>query len=79
MKQGQARREPQSPLANSGKCPVMVDRESGGVWWLVVCVVSAGVCLRALVGLGGHSGRGKPPIFGDFEAQRHWMEVSLSE
>ena len=22
-------------------------------------------------------GRGAPPMYGDFEAQRHWMEVTL--
>lgn len=22
------------------------------------------------------SGAGKPPMFGDFEAQRHWMEIT---
>ncbi len=26
----------------------------------------------------GHSGKGKPPMFGDFEAQRHWMEVTVN-
>ncbi|EGD74219.1 hypothetical protein PTSG_06230 [Salpingoeca rosetta] len=45
-------------------------------WWLVAAVVAAGVCLRALVGLGGHSGFGNPPMHGDFEAQRHWMEIT---
>jgi alpha-1,3-glucosyltransferase len=33
--------------------------------------------LRLLIGYGGYSGAGKPPMFGDFEAQRHWMEVTL--
>ena len=25
-----------------------------------------------------HAGQGNPPMHGDFEAQRHWMEVSVS-
>ena len=29
------------------------------------------------VGLHGHSGEGKPPMYGDFEAQRHWMEITV--
>ena len=38
------------------------------------------VLLRVLVGGGSYSGAGRPagsPIGGDFEAQRHWMEVTL--
>ncbi|TYZ65358.1 hypothetical protein PybrP1_012682 [[Pythium] brassicae (nom. inval.)] len=33
--------------------------------------------LRWLVGLGAYSGAGTPPLFGDYEAQRHWMELTL--
>lgn len=25
----------------------------------------------------GHSGYGTPPMFGDYEAQRHWMELTI--
>lgn len=35
------------------------------------------VLLRWLVGLGAYSGAGTPPLFGDYEAQRHWMELTL--
>jgi len=35
------------------------------------------VFIRVLVGLLPHSGENHPPIGGDYEAQRHWMEVSL--
>ncbi|RKP18248.1 ALG6, ALG8 glycosyltransferase, partial [Rozella allomycis CSF55] len=37
-----------------------------------------GLFLRCLVSLHGFSGFGKPPLFGDFEAQRHWMEISIN-
>jgi alpha-1,3-glucosyltransferase len=33
---------------------------------------------RVFVSLGPHSGQSSPPMFGDFEAQRHWMEVTTS-
>lgn len=33
--------------------------------------------VRTLVALGGWSGRGVPPMYGDFEAQRHWIELTL--
>lgn len=33
--------------------------------------------VKALVALGGYSGRATPPMHGDLEAQRHWMELTL--
>ncbi|KAJ1733616.1 Glucosyltransferase-like protein [Coemansia biformis] len=33
--------------------------------------------VRWCVSLHGYSGRGKPPLFGDYEAQRHWMELTI--
>lgn len=36
------------------------------------------VALRVFMGLGGHSGRNSPPMHGDFEAQRHWMELTTA-
>lgn len=33
---------------------------------------------RWSIGLWGHSGLGKPPLHGDFEAQRHWMEITTN-
>ncbi|KAL5974921.1 hypothetical protein ACLOJK_031597 [Asimina triloba] len=45
-------------------------------------IAMAAVCLfcflvRVLVSLHPYSGAGRPPMYGDFEAQRHWMEVTL--
>lgn len=40
--------------------------------WLVLLL------LRYLVGLHSYSGAGTPPMFGDYEAQRHWMELTTS-
>jgi alpha-1,3-glucosyltransferase len=34
--------------------------------------------LRWLVGLHSYSGAQTPPMFGDYEAQRHWMEITLN-
>ena len=34
--------------------------------------------IRACVGLFGYSGESTPPMYGDFEAQRHWMEVTVN-
>lgn len=34
------------------------------------------LAIKWLVGLGEYSGRNTPPRFGDFEAQRHWMDLT---
>lgn len=34
--------------------------------------------LKALTGLYGYSGEHDPPKFGDYEAQRHWMELTTN-
>jgi len=39
-------------------------------------VLAAGIALRAALGRWPHSGQGIPPMHGDFEAQRHWLEVT---
>ncbi|KAG0279350.1 Glucosyltransferase-like protein [Linnemannia exigua] len=39
--------------------------------------VAAAVLVRWIVGLGPYSGQGTPPRFGDYEAQRHWMELTI--
>ncbi|ORX35940.1 glucosyltransferase [Kockovaella imperatae] len=45
-------------------------------WSLPIGLSAAGV-IKTAVGYGGFSGRDAPPMFGDFEAQRHWMEITL--
>ncbi|KYR01097.1 glycosyltransferase [Tieghemostelium lacteum] len=34
------------------------------------------IMIRYLVGLHSYSGQSKPPMYGDYEAQRHWMEIT---
>ena len=43
---------------------------------LVIIVIA--ILFRLLVGLHSYSGAGVSPVFGDFEAQRHWMEITLN-
>lgn len=48
---------------------------------LPLCLATLGlaaVSVRCSIGLHPYSGMGKPPTFGDFEAQRHWMEITNS-
>ncbi|KAL6068778.1 Alpha-1,3-glucosyltransferase [Balamuthia mandrillaris] len=43
----------------------------------VTILVLFALFLRYLVSIHPYSGMGKPPMFGDYECQRHWMEVTL--
>jgi len=43
-----------------------------------VLSVFAAVIVRWAVSLHGYSGYGKAPMFGDYEAQRHWMEITVN-
>ena len=42
-----------------------------------ICIC-ASMMLRWMVSMGPYSGKGKPPNFGDYEAQRHWMEITTN-
>ncbi|KAL5965090.1 putative dolichyl pyrophosphate Man9GlcNAc2 alpha-13-glucosyltransferase [Taenia solium] len=47
----------------------------------LVCVtlsLAFGLCLRSLGILQSYSGMASPPMFGDYEAQRHWMEITIN-
>lgn len=46
-------------------------------WAARYILVLSSIILRTAVGLGGHSGYKNPPMYGDFEAQRHWMELTI--
>ncbi|KIY73549.1 glycosyltransferase family 57 protein [Cylindrobasidium torrendii FP15055 ss-10] len=39
--------------------------------------IAIAILVRLALSLGSHSGMATPPMFGDFEAQRHWMELTL--
>lgn len=36
------------------------------------------IFLRCCITHHSHSGEGKPPMYGDYEAQRHWQEITLN-
>ncbi|GEQ72025.1 hypothetical protein JCM33374_g5711 [Metschnikowia sp. JCM 33374] len=46
-------------------------------WVARYVLVLSMILLKAAVGLGSFSGQGEKPINGDFEAQRHWMELTI--
>lgn len=47
-------------------------------WAARYILILTAIILRTAVGLGGHLGYHTPPLFGDFEAQRHWIELTLN-
>lgn len=46
-------------------------------WAARYILILTAIILRSAVGLGSFLGESQPPINGDFEAQRHWMELTI--
>ena len=44
----------------------------------IALVVLLSLMLKSFVGLWSYSGYNTPPMYGDFEAQRHWMEITVN-
>ncbi|XP_022761599.1 probable dolichyl pyrophosphate Man9GlcNAc2 alpha-1,3-glucosyltransferase [Durio zibethinus] len=64
-----------------------VNPENDDPWsWLVqkgikpsfLCISIFALLVRVAIGLHPYSGANTPPKFGDYEAQRHWMEITLN-
>ncbi|CAG8959985.1 hypothetical protein HYFRA_00012702 [Hymenoscyphus fraxineus] len=51
-------------------------RSSLSQWEILPLILMAAGLFRWAAGLWGYSGFQKPPMYGDYEAQRHWMEVT---
>ncbi|KAJ8277909.1 hypothetical protein GJAV_G00081560 [Gymnothorax javanicus] len=47
-------------------------------WSLISLCVLLGLTVRWTVSVNSYSGSSKPPLFGDYEAQRHWQEVTIN-
>lgn len=47
-------------------------------YWKYLMVLSGAIFLRSTISLHSYSGYEKPPMFGDFEAQRHWQEITVN-
>lgn len=47
---------------------------------VLLCIfgILVAILLRCCTTLHQYSGQGKPPMFGDYEAQRHWMEITTN-
>ena len=53
-------------------------RSSTSQWIVLPLILMITGVFRWVVGFWGYSGFGKTPMHGDFEAQRHWMEITTS-
>ena len=40
--------------------------------------IFGGLCIRAMMSIHPHSGQATPPMYGDYEAQRHWQEITVN-
>lgn len=47
-------------------------------WLDCLIILNTGLVLRGAVSLWSYSGASTPPMFGDYEAQRHWQEITLN-
>jgi alpha-1,3-glucosyltransferase len=45
---------------------------------LTALIITSAITIRLLIGQWNYSGCNHAPMFGDFEAQRHWMEITVS-
>ncbi|KAI1434513.1 glycosyltransferase family 57 protein [Xylaria sp. CBS 124048] len=72
VKPGSLVRSPTFPL----EAILWPARTSLSQWEILPLILMAVGLFRWAAGLWGYSGLNKPPMFGDYEAQRHWMEIT---
>ncbi len=72
------------PLRDSAKMTTRIEQlllaafPGTGFGKMALMSILVGCCMRVAMFNLPHSGQGKPPMHGDFEAQRHWMEVTAN-
>lgn len=68
----------ESPLSHNSPLSDFLSpfRPASTQWVARYAFVSFALILRLAVGLGPYSGQGQEPLHGDFEAQRHWLELT---
>ena len=62
---------PPSPVS-----PAIITLLAEKRFYLWIAIVAT--LLRYVVSLSDYSGKSKPPMYGDYEAQRHWMEITVN-
>lgn len=68
----------ESPLSHNSPLSDFLSpfRPASTQWVARYAFISFALILRLAVGLGPYSGQGQKPLHGDFEAQRHWLELT---
>ncbi|KAI6140592.1 glycosyltransferase family 57 protein [Pisolithus tinctorius] len=61
----------------AGKRWVRWMHKQGMKAWVVPLAIATSAWVKWSIGLGDYSGHATPPMFGDYEAQRHWMELAI--
>lgn len=51
-------------------------KKAANQWVARYMIIIFALIIRCAVGLGSYSGEKTPPMYGDFEAQRHWLEIT---
>ncbi|KAL4064874.1 glycosyltransferase family 57 protein [Scleroderma yunnanense] len=76
---GPLRKDLESNREDPGACRRWIRwMHKQGLKGLVVpSAIIASIWVKWCIGLGGYSGHATPPMFGDYEAQRHWMELTI--
>ncbi|XP_023166714.1 probable dolichyl pyrophosphate Man9GlcNAc2 alpha-1,3-glucosyltransferase [Drosophila hydei] len=44
----------------------------------LIATLFVAISLRSIISMNSYSGFNKPPMFGDYEAQRHWQEITVN-
>jgi anti-sigma-K factor RskA len=47
-------------------------------WRSIVVLLSLSILVRVCISSNSYSGMSTPPMYGDYEAQRHWMEITVN-
>lgn len=51
-------------------------KPAGSQWLPEYIIILFAIIIRCAIGLGPYSGQSAKPMHGDFEAQRHWLEIT---
>lgn len=74
----QAQRAGFSDLSDKTVRTVLAKRTMRSTDNIFLFAIISSLLVRYIVSRWPHSGQSKPPMFGDYEAQRHWMEITVN-
>ncbi|KAK6798147.1 hypothetical protein RDI58_005849 [Solanum bulbocastanum] len=66
------------PSRNDSESTILSFLTQKGTTASFICITLFAILVRIAVSIHPYSGAGTPPKYGDYEAQRHWMEITLN-